>query len=151
MTKIKEEFGKKIVSRRNFLAAGGAVIAAGQYPVAARGAAEATASQASKAPADSSTTLTLYDPTGPVEVTKLFAVRSGNTDMNGKTVGFINTGWYGSETIKLLTNLLKRQYPTIKFIQPSDWNVHYGEENAAALVKAMKEYKPDFVILCNAG
>jgi hypothetical protein len=160
---------KKLVSRRDFLVAGGAVIAAGALSACTPKTATetvtntltntktvtntvtSTAGAGATTGAPAEVTLSLYDPTGTQEVTQLFTVRSGNTDMNGKTVGFIDTGWNGDATIKYLADLLKQRYPTIKFIMPAEWNVHEGEDNATALVDAMKKYKPDYVIISNAG
>jgi hypothetical protein len=159
---------RKLVSRRDFLVAGGAVLAAGTLSactpktgtetvtntitntktVTSTAAATSTGSAITSA---ADVTLTLYDPQGPSEVTQLFAVRSGNTDMNGKTVGFINTGWNGDATIKYLADLLKQRYPTVKLIMPEDWNVHEGEDNKNDLIQKMKDFKPDYVIISNAG
>jgi TAT (twin-arginine translocation) pathway signal sequence len=160
---------KKLVSRRDFLVAGGAVIAAGTLsactPKAATetvtntitntktvtNAVTATSTGAATTAAPAEVTLSLYDPQGPSEVTQLFAARSGNTDLNGKTVGFINTGWNGDATIKYLADLLKQKYPTVKLIMPEDWNVHEGEDNKNDLIQKMKDFKPDYVIISNAG
>ncbi len=67
--------------------------------------------------------LSVYDPTGAIEVTQLFSPRLG--DLNGKTVCEVGDGmWEDARTFPVIRALLQKQFPTIKII-PYD-KVPYG-------------------------
>lgn len=61
-------------------------------------------------------TLEVYDPTGSTAVTQLFAPRLG--DLNGKTIcELTNEMWESTRTFPVITDLLKKQFPTAKIIE----------------------------------
>ncbi len=60
-------------------------------------------------------TLKVFDPTGAIEVTQLFAPRL--TDLNGKTICEVsNTSWEAARTFPAIRELLIKQYPTATII-----------------------------------
>jgi hypothetical protein len=60
-------------------------------------------------------TLKVFDPTGAIEVTQLFAPRL--SDLNVKTICEVsNTSWEAARTFPLIRELLIKQYPTAKII-----------------------------------
>jgi hypothetical protein len=60
-------------------------------------------------------TLKVFDPTGAIEVTQLFAPRL--SDLNGKTICEVsNTSWEAARTFPVIRELLIKQYPTAKII-----------------------------------
>ena len=72
-----------------------------------------------EATAQSPVTLKVYDPTGAIEVTQLFARRLD--DLNGKTVCEVSDGmWEDQRTFALIGQLLQRQFPTAKIIPYSE-------------------------------
>jgi hypothetical protein len=83
-----------------------------------------------------STTLEVYDPTGAVEVTQLFAPRL--PDLHGKTVCELsNASWEVKRTFPVIRELLQKQFPTIKIIpytEFADGRVGVEEENNIKLV-----------------
>ena len=145
----RAESGKRLISKRDFLAAGGAAIAAGALCTYAPSAATQTAHAQTNPATPPATTLEVFDPTGPVEITQLFAKRLG--DLNGKTIALLNSGWEGTASLALVTELLKKRYPTAKIISPTEFGVGKAEEDAPKLINRIKELKPDAVIIGNAG
>jgi len=60
-------------------------------------------------------TLTLYDPTGAIEVSQLFSARLDT--LEGKTICEVsNRSWQADRTFALIRELLQKQFPTAKFI-----------------------------------
>ncbi len=57
----------------------------------------------------------VYDPTGAIEVTQLFAPRL--SDLHGKTICELsNDTWEATRSLAAIRELLQRQYPTAKII-----------------------------------
>jgi hypothetical protein len=73
------------------------------------------AAGSSRAGAAEPVKLDVYDPTGAIEVTQLFASRVA--DLNGKTICELsNDSWEAQRTFPAIRELLQRQFPTAKII-----------------------------------
>jgi hypothetical protein len=95
--------------------------------------------------------LTLLDPTGAQEITHLFAARL--PDLNGKVIAELAvdpTKWQPHRTMPYIEELLKKQFPTAKFIpmQQFPMGLQVSEDRVIQMVAARK---PDAVIIGNAG
>ena len=135
----KTRKGKAAVSRRNFLRGTGAMIGG------------ATAATVTPLPADERVQLTLFDPTGAQEITHLFAGRL--PDLNGKTIAELAvdpTKWQPHRTMPYIEELLKKQFPDIKFIPMKEFpmGIQISSDEVIQMVMARK---PDAVIIGNAG
>jgi hypothetical protein len=136
--KIRKEEAE--FSRRDFLKGtgsmiGGATVAA-VTPVAA---------------AAESVKLMLLDPTGAQEITHLFAARL--PDLNGKVIAELAvdpTKWQPHRTMPYIEELLKRQFPAIRFIPMQEFpmGIQVSEDRVIQQVAARK---PDAVVIGNAG
>jgi len=131
---------KRLVTRRDFLTATGAVIAAGALSACAPKAVVETVTTTSTAPVKTvaitpvtttvtgtaqsvPVTLEVYDPNGSVEISQLFAKRLDT--LEGKTVCELGHGiWEDRSIFDRINELLKKQYPTIKIIP---YNVIEGD------------------------
>jgi len=127
------------VTRRNFLKGAGSTISGaavtGVVPLAAAGTAK----------------LTLLDPTGAQEITHLFAARL--PDLNGKVIAELAvdpTKWQPHRTMPYIEELLRKQFPGIKFIPMQEFpmGLQISENRVIEMVAARK---PDAVIIGNAG
>lgn len=136
----KIEAAKTGVSRRRFLRGTGTAIggaaAAGLSPMA-------TAAESVK--------LKLLDPTGAQEITHLFASRL--PDLKGKVIAELAvdpTKWQPHRTMPYIENLLKKQFPDIRFIPMNEFpmGIQISEDRVIRMVAARK---PDAVIIGNAG
>jgi hypothetical protein len=162
------ESKKKLVSRRDFLVAGGAIIAAGaltactpktttetvtntltQTNTKTLPATTVTGAAATTTITASVVTFNLIDPTGPTEITELFGKRI--TDLNGKTVGLLNAGWQGDRTLDLVAQLLKQKYPTINIISYTEFPGTRNDVDRPKIVELVQKFKCDAVIIGNAG
>jgi hypothetical protein len=80
--------------------------------------------------------LKLYDPTGALEITDLHASRLDT--LEGKTICELSIdSWQFDRTFPLIRELLKRQFPTIKFIPYTEFPsgiMGIDSEEAADLV-----------------
>ena len=128
------------VSRRNFLRGAGSVI----------GSATVT-SITPLAAAAGPVTLTVLDPTGAQEITHLFAARL--PDLNGKVIAELAvdpTKWQPHRTMPFIEQLLKKQFPDIRFIPMQEFpmGIQISENRVIQMVAARK---PDAVIIGNAG
>ncbi len=103
------------------------------------------------ATAQAPVTLTVYDPTGAIEVTQLFAPRLA--DLNGKTVCEVsNTSWEVARTFPHIRQLLQRQFPTIKFITFDQFPQGTNEMTTATdLGEKLKAKGCQAAIVGNAG
>lgn len=95
--------------------------------------------------------LTLLDPTGAQEITHLFAARL--PDLNGKVIAELAvdpTKWQPHRTMPYIEDLLKKQFPTIRFIPMQEFpmGIQVSEDRVIQQVAARK---PDAVIIGNAG
>jgi hypothetical protein len=127
------------VSRRVFLKEGGTALGG----AALTGAASATAAEPAK--------LTVLDPTGAQEITHLFAARL--PDLNDKVIAELAvdpTKWQPHRTMPYIEELLKKQFPTLRFIPMQEFpmGIQVSEDRVIRMVAARK---PDAVIIGNAG
>ena len=95
--------------------------------------------------------LTLLDPTGAQEITHLFAARL--PDLNGKVIAELAvdpTKWQPHRTMPYIEELLKRQFPEVKFLPMREFpmGIQVSEDRVIRMVAARK---PDAVIIGNAG
>jgi hypothetical protein len=90
-------------------------------------------------------TIKVYNPTGAIEVTQLFAPRLA--DLNGKTICQVGSSWEGARTFPVIAELLLKQFPTAKIIPSTDMP-DYRDENIG---KTAKEKGCQAVIVGNAG
>ena len=127
-------------TRRNFLKGTGSALSAATITAItpAAGASE-------------SVKLSLLDPTGAQEITHLFAARI--PDLNGKVIAELAvdaTKWQPHRTMPYIEELLKKQFPAIRFIpmQSFPMGLQVGEDRVIQMVAARK---PDAVIIGNAG
>jgi hypothetical protein len=102
-------------------------------------------------------TLTLYNPTGAVEVKQIFAPRLA--DLNGKTICELsNDGWEASRTFPAIRQLLQRQFPTVKFVPYTEFPHGHGSAGGGTyamdddrIVDMVKKKGCQAVITGNAG
>jgi hypothetical protein len=131
---------KTEVTRRSFIKGAGSVV----------GGAAVTGVTPLTAAADP-VKLTLLDPTGAQEITHLFAVRLPNLD--GKVIAELAvdpTKWQPHRTMPYIEELLRKQYPDLKFIAMQEFpmGIQISEDRVIQMVAARK---PDAVIIGNAG
>ena len=95
-------------------------------------------------------TLKVYDPTGAIEVTQLFAPRLA--DLHGKTICELSNGsWEAHRTFPVIRELLQRQFPTAKFIPYTDFPVGTAKIDVPGIGNVVKKKGCDAVIVGNAG
>ena len=112
---------------------------------------------AAQAAAATPVTLTVYNPTGATEVKQVFAPRLA--DLNGKTICELsNNAWEAPRTFPAIRELLKRQFPTAKFIPYTEFPYGPGSAGGGSyamdddkIVKLVKEKGCQAVITGNAG
>lgn len=97
-------------------------------------------------------TLTVYDPTGVVEITQTYAPRLDSLD--GKTIAFVGNGmWEEDRTFELIGQLIQEKYPNVTIVGQDNFPRHSDdltkEDNGIA--EKMKELNVDGVIVGNAG
>jgi ABC-type amino acid transport substrate-binding protein len=94
-------------------------------------------------------TLTVYDPTGGIDVTQTFSPRL--SDLNGKTICEVSNGmWEASRTFPLIAQLLQKQFPTATIISYDKFPTAATAVNQK-LVDAVKKAGCQGVIVGNAG
>ena len=96
-------------------------------------------------------TLELYDPTGATEITQLHAPRLDT--LEGKTICELwNGDFEGNRTFPLIEELLKKQFPTAKFIPYTEFPVGRLQiSDVKNIGKIVKEMGCDAVITGNGG
>jgi hypothetical protein len=93
-------------------------------------------------------TLAVYDPTGVIEVTQLFAPRLA--DLNGKTICDLSDNmWQVARTFPLIDQMLQKQFPTAKIIPYTEFPSGTADNDTA--VNLMKQKGCQAVIVGNAG
>lgn len=98
---------------------------------------------------ESVVSLEVYDPTGTIEITELYAPRLA--DLNGKTICELSDfEWEDYRTFPLIRELLKKRFPDVKIIPYTEFPCTYGAK-AAVLSKLVKEKKCDGAIVGNAA
>ena len=100
--------------------------------------------------AQSPVTLEVYDPTGAIEVTQLFAPRLA--DLNGKTICEVSNGsWEDSRTFPAIRELLQRQFPTAKFVPYTEFPVGSAVIDVDKIGDMVKQKGCQAAIVGNAG
>jgi hypothetical protein len=98
-------------------------------------------------------TLAVYNPTGSVEVTQLFAPRLA--DLDGKTVCELhNDNWESKRTFPAIRQALKDRYPTVKIIEYTKmpyFSERSTPQDYVKMVAAVKAAGCQAAILGNAG
>lgn len=95
--------------------------------------------------------LTVLDPTGAQEISYLFAKRLDT--LEGKKIcelGADKTKWQPHRTFPYIEDLLKKKYPTIKFVPFTEFSPGLGI-NADKIAEAVKAAGCDAAIIGNAG
>jgi hypothetical protein len=139
MRRIFEE-RKTPVSRRHFLRGTGSAL----------GGAAVTSMPSLATPAEP-VKLRLLDPTGAQEITHLFASRLPG--LQGTLIAELAvdaTKWQPHRTMPYIEELLKKQFPDIRFIPMQEFpmGIQISEDRVIQMVAARK---PDAVIIGNAG
>jgi hypothetical protein len=95
-------------------------------------------------------TLKVFDPTGAIEVSQLFAARLA--DLNGKTVCEVyDDVWEGYRTFPLIRELITKQFPTAKIIPYNQFPVGTGNIDTPKLGDILKAKGCQAAIIGNAG
>ncbi|MFC1928570.1 hypothetical protein ACFLXK_03070 [Chloroflexota bacterium] len=93
--------------------------------------------------------LEVYDPTGTIEITQLYAPRQA--DLSGKTICELsNSRWADQRTFPLIRELLKKRFPDTKIVPYTEFPGIYGVE-ADILSEALREKGCDGAIVGNAA
>jgi len=133
------------ISRRGFLRGAGSVaggVAIGSMVSGLTSASPAAAQGAS---------LTVLDPSGANAVTNLFTSRL--PDLNGKVIAQLGadpTKWQPHRTFPYIEELIKKRYPTVKFIPMNEFpmGTEINDDKVAAMVK---QRGADAAIIGNAA
>ncbi len=100
--------------------------------------------------ADGTVTLSVFNPTGPTEITQLFAPRL--SDLNGKTICEVSMGiWEADRTFPAIRALLQKQFLTIKIVPFDQLPRLIENKDVAGLEDAVQKAQCQGVILGNAG
>jgi hypothetical protein len=137
---VKHRDAEMELSRRSFLRGAGPIVGAA-----------AITTETPSAKAAEPVRLTLFDPTGAQEITHLFAARL--PDLNGKVIAELAvdpTKWQPHRTMPYIEELMKRQFPTVKFIPMQEFPMGL-QINDDKVVRMVAARKPDAVIIGNAG
>ena len=95
-------------------------------------------------------TLKVYDPTGAIEVTQLFAPRLA--DLNGKTICELsNASWEAYRTFPVIRDLLQKQFPTAKIIPYTEFPEGTAKIDVPNIGNVVKQKGCNAVIVGNAG
>ena len=98
---------------------------------------------------ESAVSLEVYDPTGTIEITELYATRLA--DLNGKTICELSDyEWEDYRTFPLIRELLQKRFPDLKIIPYTEFPCTYGIK-ADVLSEVVREKKCDGAIVGNAG
>ncbi|MBI4334680.1 MAG: hypothetical protein HY673_25785 [Chloroflexi bacterium] len=96
------------------------------------------------------TTIEVYDPTGPLELTQTHAPRLDT--LAGKTVGEVSNGmWEHDRIFPLIRRLLQERYPDIKFVPYTEFPEGSHEIQSERLGELAKQKGCQAVITGNAG
>ncbi len=94
--------------------------------------------------------LEVFEPTGALEATQLHAPRIDN--LAGKTICEIWNGHFeGQRTFPLIRELLKKSWPTVKFIPYTELPIGRRQIQARDIGKIVKDKGCDAVIVGNGG
>lgn len=148
---VDVENGMKLTRRRMLQLTGVGMLGAG-VTFAGAGCSNNAASSSGSSASDGSVTLSVYDPTGEVEITQEFAERLDGLD--GKTIAFVGNGmWEEDRTFLLLQELMESKYSDITIITPDNFprtsDLITVDDNG--LPEMMEEMGVDGVIVGNAG
>lgn len=94
--------------------------------------------------------LEIYDPTGAVEITEVFAPRLA--DLNGKTICELSNGiWQDKRTFAAIREALQKRFPTAKIIPYTEFGVGRAEMETDENIDLLVKKGCDAVITGNAG
>ena len=94
--------------------------------------------------------LEVFDPTGDIEVDRLYAPRLEN--LNGKTVCEVSNGlWQADRTFGLIRKLMQQRFPDSKIIPYTELPYGSVQIDSDKIVEAVEKKKGDAVIVGNAG
>ena len=96
--------------------------------------------------------LSVYDPTGSIEITQTFAPRLDT--LEGKTIAFVSDdAWEDARTFALMQDMFAEKYPNVNIITQDNFIHGIGMITEAnnGLPEAMLEKGVDAVIVGNAG
>ncbi len=119
------------------------------YSARASEQAKAAKSATTSTPAAGPITLKMLNPTGATEITDLFTSRLA--DLNGKTVCEVNAGWEGDRTLPLVTDLLKKRFPTVNVIPHTEFPGSRNDADHPRIMELVKKFKCDAMIIGNGG
>lgn len=139
------------MSRRRALQLTGAgVVGAGAFLAGCKK--EEPAPAPAPAPAPEKVELTLFDPTGAIEITQLHQPRLDTLD--GKTIGFVSDkAWEDERTFALIKELLVAKYPTVTILDQSNFlsGIEEITKDNNGIAEVMQEMGVDAAIIGNAG
>ncbi len=93
--------------------------------------------------------LEVYDPTGTIEITELYAPRLAS--LSGKTICELsNFAWEDRRIFPVIRELLQRRFPDVKIVPYTEFPRMYGVE-ADVLSKLLREKGCDGAIVGNAA
>ncbi|MFC2052277.1 hypothetical protein ACFLT4_06070 [Chloroflexota bacterium] len=91
----------------------------------------------------------VYDPTGTIEITQLYAPRLA--DLSGKTICELsNSSWEDRRTFPAIREQLQKRFPDVNIIPYTEFPGIYGVE-AGVLSKELREKGCDGAIVGNAA
>ena len=94
--------------------------------------------------------LEVFNPTGDIEVDKLYAPRLEN--LNGKTICEVSNGlWQADRTFQLIHRLMQERFPDSKMIPYTELPYGSVQIDNDKIVEEVKKRKCDAVIVGNAG
>lgn len=121
-----------------------------KWPLLGMALATAMAVATPSARAEEAVALSVYNPTGAVEVTQTFTPRVA--DLNGKTICEVSDDqWEANRTFPLIKELLQKQFPTAKIVPPEQFPTLLMGSDVAGLEEAVKKAGCQAVIVGNAG
>lgn len=115
------------MSRREMLRLAGALGAGiGATSLVAGCSSDEPAAQNTEEPEEAFTGLTVYDPSGPYEITQMFAERLDGLD--GKTIAFIsNDSWEYDRTFPVIREYLESHYQNVTILDYTEFAHGYNE------------------------
>lgn len=137
------------ITRRRMLQLTGVL---GASAVLAGCSSQAASTESDSAKESTSASMSVYDPSGSIEISQTFAPRLDGFE--NKTIAFVaDDAWEDDRTFPEIERLLKEKYPTVTVIREDNF-IHGIDaitvENNG-LPEAMQEKNVDGVIVGNAG
>jgi hypothetical protein len=108
----------KLISRRDFSVAGGALIAGGPFGAYVPDAIAKMVTTKSAAKTTPATTLEVLNPRGEVDPPKTLGISPRVTTLEGKRIGLYDNGKEGfADFLNVIEKLLKEKYPTATVVR----------------------------------